>query len=151
MAALIGCTALGVGEVLTDDRHGVSQQQHEGGVDDVLVVVGRALAAVSAPSPDEAEQPRTGHPGARLLQDLPLELGQWVVPGTLLAKVVQRILTLGLAQFWLIAGAGAEVEVDDETGEKLLKLMDLLNEHDDVQNVYANFEVSDAVVAKMSA
>jgi hypothetical protein len=24
-----------------------------------------------------------------------------------------------------------------------------LNEHDDVQNVYANFEVSDALVAKM--
>ena len=41
------------------------------------------------------------------------------------------------------------VSVDDETGEKLLKLMDLLNEHDDVQNVYANFEISDALVAKM--
>ena len=36
-----------------------------------------------------------------------------------------------------------------ETGEKLLKLMDLLNEHDDVQHVYANFEVSDALLAKM--
>ena len=43
------------------------------------------------------------------------------------------------------------VPVDDETGEKLLKLIDLLNEHDDVQNVYANFEVSDALIAKMSA
>lgn len=41
------------------------------------------------------------------------------------------------------------VAVDDETGERLLKLMDLLNEHDDVQNVYANFEISDALVAKM--
>jgi len=41
------------------------------------------------------------------------------------------------------------VAVDDETGEKLLKLIDLLNEHDDVQNVYANFEVSDALMAKM--
>src|SRR6201997_2329816 len=41
------------------------------------------------------------------------------------------------------------IAVDDETGEKLLKLMDLLNEHDDVQNVYANFEVSDALVARM--
>jgi YebC/PmpR family DNA-binding regulatory protein len=41
------------------------------------------------------------------------------------------------------------IAVDDETGEKLLKLMDLLNEHDDVQNVFANFEVSDALVAKM--
>jgi len=41
------------------------------------------------------------------------------------------------------------VAVDDETGERLLKLMDLLNEHDDVQNVYANFEISDALMAKM--
>src|SRR5450756_1815259 len=41
------------------------------------------------------------------------------------------------------------VPVDDETGEKLLKLIDLLNEHDDVQNVYANFEVSDALMTKM--
>jgi YebC/PmpR family DNA-binding regulatory protein len=41
------------------------------------------------------------------------------------------------------------VPVDDETGEKLLKLIDLLNEHDDVQNVYANFEMSDALLAKM--
>ncbi|MGX7742352.1 YebC/PmpR family DNA-binding transcriptional regulator [Rhodopseudomonas parapalustris] len=42
------------------------------------------------------------------------------------------------------------VVVDDETGEKLFKLMDALNDHDDVQNVYANFEVSDALMAKMA-
>ena len=41
------------------------------------------------------------------------------------------------------------VPVDDETGEKLLKLIDLLNEHDDVQNVFANFEVSDALMARL--
>lgn len=41
------------------------------------------------------------------------------------------------------------IAVDDETGEKLLKLMDLLNEHDDVQNVFANFEISDALMAKI--
>jgi YebC/PmpR family DNA-binding regulatory protein len=41
------------------------------------------------------------------------------------------------------------IAVDDETGEKLLKLIDLLNDHDDVQNVFANFEVSDALMAKM--
>ena len=34
---------------------------------------------------------------------------------------------------------------------RLLELVETLNENDDVQNVYANFEVSDAVVAKMSA
>jgi len=43
------------------------------------------------------------------------------------------------------------VAVNDEQGEKLLKLIESLNEHDDVQNVYANFEVSDALMQRMSA
>ena len=43
------------------------------------------------------------------------------------------------------------VAVDDDQGEKLLKLIESLNDHDDVQNVYANFEVSDALVNRMSA
>ena len=43
------------------------------------------------------------------------------------------------------------VAVNDEQGEKVLNLIESLNEHDDVQNVYANFEVSDALVTKLSA
>ena len=43
------------------------------------------------------------------------------------------------------------IAIDDEKGEKMFKLMELLNEHDDVQNVYANFEMSDALMAKMGA
>jgi len=42
------------------------------------------------------------------------------------------------------------VGVDDEAGEKIIKLMGLLDEHDDVQNVYSNFEISDALMQKMS-
>ena len=41
--------------------------------------------------------------------------------------------------------------VDDEQGEKLLRLIEALEENDDVQNVYANFEVSEALMTKMSA
>ena len=41
------------------------------------------------------------------------------------------------------------IAVEDEAGEKLMKLVETLNEHDDVQNVYANFEVSDALMAKL--
>ena len=41
------------------------------------------------------------------------------------------------------------VAVDDEAGEKLLRLMEALDGHDDVQNVYGNFEVSDALLARM--
>ena len=43
------------------------------------------------------------------------------------------------------------ISVDDEQGEKVLRLLENLEDNDDVQNVYANFEVSDALVSKMSA
>jgi YebC/PmpR family DNA-binding regulatory protein len=43
------------------------------------------------------------------------------------------------------------VAVDDEAGEKIVKLIEALEESDDVQNVYANFELSDALMQKMSA
>jgi YebC/PmpR family DNA-binding regulatory protein len=42
------------------------------------------------------------------------------------------------------------VAINDEHGEKLLRLMETLNEHDDVQNVYANFEVSDALMQRLT-
>ena len=43
------------------------------------------------------------------------------------------------------------IALDDANGEQMLELMSALEDNDDVQNVYANFEVSDAVVAKASA
>ena len=41
------------------------------------------------------------------------------------------------------------IAVDDEAGEKILRLIGSLEDNDDVQNVTANFEISDALVAKM--
>ncbi|CCY63847.1 probable transcriptional regulatory protein GeomeDRAFT_3080 [Clostridium sp. CAG:967] len=42
------------------------------------------------------------------------------------------------------------VEVTDEkTAEQILKLLDKLEEHDDVQNVYANFDISDDIIQKL--
>ncbi len=42
------------------------------------------------------------------------------------------------------------IGVDDEAGEKILKLMDSLEDNDDVQTVYSNAEFSDTLLAKMS-
>jgi transcriptional/translational regulatory protein YebC/TACO1 len=43
------------------------------------------------------------------------------------------------------------IAVEDEQGEKLMRMIEVLEESDDVQNVYANFELSDALMSKMSA
>ena len=44
-----------------------------------------------------------------------------------------------------------QVAVDDEAGEKLIRLIETLEENDDVQHVYSNFEISDALMAKMGS
>lgn len=42
------------------------------------------------------------------------------------------------------------VEVTDEkTAEQILKLLERIEEHDDVQNVYANFDISDDILQKL--
>ncbi len=50
----------------------------------------------------------------------------------------------------LIWRAQNTVAVDDEAGEKILKLIGSLEDNDDVQNVYVNAEFSDALVEKMA-
>ena len=42
------------------------------------------------------------------------------------------------------------VAVKDEAGEALIKLLDVLDDHDDIQTVYGNYEFSDALLEKMS-
>jgi YebC/PmpR family DNA-binding regulatory protein len=43
------------------------------------------------------------------------------------------------------------VPVGEDAGETLMKLLDVLDDHDDIQNVYANYEMSDALMEKLSA
>jgi len=41
------------------------------------------------------------------------------------------------------------VAVKDDVGETLIKLLDVLDDHDDIQTVYGNYELSDALLAKL--
>jgi len=43
------------------------------------------------------------------------------------------------------------VAVEGETAEDLLKLLEALDDSDDVQNVFANFDISEEVMARLSA
>ena len=44
-----------------------------------------------------------------------------------------------------------QVELDEDAARKVFKLIDALEDSDDVQNVYANFDVSDEVMALVDA
>jgi YebC/PmpR family DNA-binding regulatory protein len=43
------------------------------------------------------------------------------------------------------------VDLDVESGRKVLKLMEALDDHEDVQNVYSNFNIPDAVLAEIES
>ncbi len=46
---------------------------------------------------------------------------------------------------------GTVVTLDEHRASTLLKLLDVLEDNDDVQNVYANFDIPDAVMQSLSA
>lgn len=43
------------------------------------------------------------------------------------------------------------IRLDEKPAEQMLKLMEIMDEHDDVQKVHANFDISDEVMEKMAA
>ncbi len=43
------------------------------------------------------------------------------------------------------------VKLDGKKAEQMLKMMDVLDDHDDLQNVYANFDISEEEMMKLSA
>ena len=45
----------------------------------------------------------------------------------------------------------ATVPLDKDAADKVLKLMDALDDEDDVQEVYSNFEISDEILAELNA
>ncbi|MFH1652721.1 MAG: YebC/PmpR family DNA-binding transcriptional regulator [Pseudomonadota bacterium] len=42
------------------------------------------------------------------------------------------------------------VKLDEGQAEKMIKLMEALEDHDDVQNVYANFDIDDEILKKLA-
>lgn len=85
-----------------------------------------------------------------------------VVSGEEEHEIVTSVEALGEAQKALEAKFGeprkaalvwrpqTTVTVDDEAGEKVLRLIGQLEDNEDVQNVAANFEVSDELFARMT-
>ncbi|MDX2205916.1 MAG: YebC/PmpR family DNA-binding transcriptional regulator [Hyphomicrobiaceae bacterium] len=103
-----------------------------GSADDVLE------AAIEAGAEDVVSS-ETGHVITCAFEDLA------TVSGALIAKLGEATSAKAL---WRPAQTTA---VDEEKAAAILKLIAGLEEDDDVQNVYSNFEVSDAVLAKLTA
>jgi len=67
---------------------------------------------------------------------------------TVRAALDKEGIKYNLAEVTMLPRTTVEVAGDDAI--KMLKLMDLLEDHDDVQSVYANFDISDEEMEKIS-
>ena len=82
------------------------------------------------------------------------EEGHWLYCGV---EAFNDVVSALEAKFGVAKSAGIiwkpqnSVEVDEEKGEKLIKMIEALEDSDDVQNVYANFEMNETVMQKLGA
>ena len=51
---------------------------------------------------------------------------------------------------WFVLEAQSTVELSADQASTLLKLLDVLDDNDDVQSTAANFEISDEVLEKLT-
>jgi transcriptional/translational regulatory protein YebC/TACO1 len=91
--------------------------------------------------------------GADDLADLG-EVWQLTCPPGDLAAVRKALEDAGITvdSSDLILNPTTVVPIEDEgEARRVLKLIDLLEEHDDVQNVYANFDIPDRIIELVEA
>lgn len=63
------------------------------------------------------------------------------------AKLTEKNIALSSAEITMLPKN--EVNVGEDKAEQVVKLMDALEDHDDVQQVYSNFNIPDAILAKL--
>ena len=115
------------------NRVGVIAYPKSAGSDDAMLEAAIEAGADECVSDDEAHEFITGLENFGVVRDaLEAKLG---APQS--AKIEWR--------------PANTVAVSDDSGESLVKLLDALDEHDDVQNVYGNYELSDALIRKLEA
>ncbi len=85
-------------------------------------------------------------------EDLSDDGEQWAVtcaPGDLMsvrAALEAAELSPGTSELTMVPTTTVEVN-DESEAKKVLRLIEALDDHDDVQNVYANFDIPDSVMA----
>ncbi|HWE71202.1 MAG TPA: YebC/PmpR family DNA-binding transcriptional regulator [Acidimicrobiales bacterium] len=85
-------------------------------------------------------------------EDLADEGEQWVVTGapadlmSVRAALEAAELSPGTSELTMVPTTTIEV-TDESEAKKVLRLIEALDDHDDVQNVYANFDIPDSVMA----
>lgn len=115
------------------ERKGVLRYKAEAGSADAMLE-----AAIEAGAED-VESDAEGHEVSTSVEDFA------AVRDALEAKFGQA--EAAKLEWW----PSTTIDLDEEKAREVLKLVDALDDHDDVQTVYANFEVDEAAAERLSA
>jgi YebC/PmpR family DNA-binding regulatory protein len=113
--------------------------------------VGEVYYAASAGSPDKLMDAAIEAGADDVASD---DEGHTIVCGFESLNEVSKALEIALgepASAKIIWKPQSNIPVDEDRAQSLMKLVGNLEDDDDVQNVYANFEVDDETLAKLSA
>jgi YebC/PmpR family DNA-binding regulatory protein len=113
------------------DRKGVVMVPKSVGEDELMVV---ALEAGGEDLQDEGDE--------WMLTSAPTDLG------TLRAALDASGIPVDSADIEMVPSTRVEV-ADESTAKRVLKLIELLEEHDDVQSVWANFDIPDEILERV--
>jgi transcriptional/translational regulatory protein YebC/TACO1 len=67
----------------------------------------------------------------------------------LVAALREKEIPMDVAELSMVPQTTIEI-TDADTARKILKLMEGIDDHDDVQNTYSNFDISEDIVASLS-
>ncbi len=65
------------------------------------------------------------------------------------SAIEERGLTIGVAEITMMPQSS--VVVEGKQAEQILRFMDVLDDYDDVRKAYANFDISDEVMAQLTS
>ena len=87
-------------------------------------------------------------------EDLRDEGDEWMITsnpsdlGALRAALEEAAMTIDSADLEMVPSVRVEV-TDESTAKRVLRLIEQLDEHDDVQNVWANFDIPDEILERV--
>lgn len=65
------------------------------------------------------------------------------------SSIEERDLTVGMAEVTMLPQS--TVQIEGKQAEQVLRFMEALDDHDDVRRAYANFDISDEVMAQLAS
>ncbi len=150
IAILVECTTDNRNRTVSEVRHAFSKHGGNLGTDGSVAYLFSKVGVITcAPGTDEDQAmevaAEAGADDIQVSDDGPIDV---ITPADTFHDVQQALKTAGIevTDADLMERPATEIALDEESGEKVLRLLDALEELDDVQNVFSNADLPDSLL-----